>query len=333
MPVMPHEIRMSNTHNSTENQQFQRLNFRLAIGYGLANLAVLLVLPILAAQNVGGFGSHWAWLALPVTLSSNGFWALLHEAIHNLFASDRNLNRRAGRFMAILFGSSYRMLRFGHLTHHRFNRHPLDRPDCFDPAQSSPVLARCRFFAETLGGLYLIEILTPLFYWLPRPIILRLLDRVYAGEEPRLKQLRQLAHQSLGSPRAIAEIRQDAAAALLLYALSAWLWAPLWPVLVGFILIRGFLISFLDNVYHFRTPVDRPDFAYNLRLAQPLQALILNMNFHRTHHHHMHLAWWQLPDHFRRSGEVYDGNYALAALAQLRGPAPIGVLISSKPTP
>jgi fatty acid desaturase len=333
MSAMPHEIRMSSTHNSTENQRFQRLNFRLAIGYGLANLAVLLVLPILAAENVGGIGSHWAWLALPVTLSSNGFWALLHEAIHNLFASDRNLNRQAGRLMAILFGSSYRMLRFGHLTHHRFNRHPLDRPDCFDPAQSSLLAARCRFFAETLGGLYLIEILTPLLYWLPRPIILRLLDRVYAGEESRLKQLRQLARQSLGSPRAIGEIRQDAAAALLLYAVSAGLWGPLWPVLVGFILVRGFLISFLDNVYHFRTPVDRPDFAYNLRLARPFRALILNMNFHRTHHHHMHLPWWQLPDHFRRSGEAFDRNYALAALAQLRGPAPIGVLISDKPTP
>ncbi|MDY0885875.1 fatty acid desaturase [Dongia soli] len=324
---------MSITHNSTENQRFHRLNFQMAIGYGIANLAVLLLLPTLATRNIGGLGIHWGWLALPVVLTSNGFWALLHEAIHNLFASDRNINRRAGRLMAVLFGSSFRMLRFGHLTHHRFNRHPLDRPDCFDPAQSSALAARCRFFAETFGGLYLIELLTPLLYWLPRPIILRLLGRVYAGEEPRLKQLRQLAHQSLGSARTIVEIRQDAMAALLLYALSAWLWGNLWPVLAGFILIRGFLISFLDNIYHFRTPVDRPDFAYNLRLARPLQTLILNMNFHRTHHHHMHLAWWQLPGQFRQSGEVFDRNYAHVALEQLRGPAPIGVLTSDQAVP
>lgn len=325
---MAHESPMPNTSHPIENRRFYRLNLALAIGYAFANLAALLLLPVLIATDAGGLGLHWAWLVLPVTLTSNGFWALLHEAIHSLFTADRTLNRRAGRFMAVLFGSSFRVLRFGHLTHHRFNRHPLDRPDCFDPATASAFSARCRFFAETLGGLYLIEILTPLLYWLPRPLIGRLLDRVYAGEEPRLKQLRQLAHQSLASPRAIREIRGDALAALLLYGLAAWLWGQWWPVLAGFILARGFLISFLDNIYHFRTPIDRPDFAYNLRLPPPLQALILNMNFHRIHHHHMHLAWWQLPAQFRRSAEIFDRDYAVAAFAQLRGPAPIDQLTS-----
>ena len=37
--------------------------------------------------------------------------------------------------LAILHGSSFRLLRFGHLTHHSYNRFLRDRPDSFDPAR------------------------------------------------------------------------------------------------------------------------------------------------------------------------------------------------------
>ncbi len=321
---------MSHTSSIDGTHRFHRLNAKLAIAYGIANLAVLLFLPLAIRSDLAGLGGHWAWAALPVALASNGFWALQHEAIHNLFAADQSANRRAGRLMAILFGSSFRILRFGHLMHHRFNRHPLDRPDCFDPGKGSAFAARCRFFGEIFGGLYVIEVLTPLLYWLPRRFIAPILDRIYAGNDPRLAQLRQLARQSLGATKAISEIRQDALAVLVLYGVSAALWGNLWWVLAAFLLGRGFLISFLDNIYHFRTPIDRPDFAYNLQLPSALQALILNMNLHRVHHHNMHLPWWRLPAQFADADKVFDKNYGLAALAQLRGPATIGMLTSRK---
>jgi hypothetical protein len=212
--------------------------------------------------------------------------------------------------------------------HHRFNRHPLDRPDTYDRSTSSVLKARCHFFGEIFGGLYLIEILIPPLYWLPQRTIHNLLDWIYAGEDPRLRQLRQLSRQALGSTRAIAEIRQDATAVLILYGSAFALWGKLWWVLLGFMLVRAMLISFLDNVYHFRTPVDRPDFAFNLLLAQPFRALILNMNFHRVHHNNMHLPWWSLPQQFAQSGETFDAGFAHAALAQLRGPAPTDLLTS-----
>jgi fatty acid desaturase len=247
-----------------------------------------------------------------------------------LFAADRRINKLAGRAMAILFGSSYRVLRFGHLTHHRFSRHPLDRPDCFDPKVTSAWIGRLRFFAELCGGLYVTEIALPLLGWLPKRQIHRLFDRVYAGEDPRLQALRQLAKQALGSDRAVAEVRQDSALIILTYGSAFALWGNLWWLLVCFILIRGLMISFLDNVYHFRTPVDDPDFALNLSLPLPFQALILNMNFHRLHHHNMHLPWWSLPRQFASSGAHFDGSYFRAALAQLAGPAPIEQLTSQK---
>jgi len=313
-----------------ETARYQRLNLALGLAFGMANLAVLLLLPILIRLNVLGLGWAWAVWAIPVALLSNGFWALQHEAIHNLFAADQADNKQAGRLMGILFGSSFRILRFGHLMHHRFNRHPLDRPDSYDRTASSVLKARCHFFGEIFGGLYLIEVLTPLLYLLPQRVIHRLLDWIYAGEDRRLRQLRQLAQQALGSARAINEIRQDAGTVLVLYGSAFVLWGKLWWVLLGFVFVRAMLISFLDNIYHFRTPIDRPDFAYNLRLAQPFRALIFNMNFHRVHHSHMQLPWWALPREFSRSGEKFDAGYGHAALAQLRGPAPTDMLTSDK---
>ena len=47
---------------------------------------------------------------------------------------------------------------------------------------------------------------------------------------------------------------------------------------------RGLLISFLDNVYHYETPVNDVFFAKNLRLAKPLQGILLNFNLHGIHH-------------------------------------------------
>ena len=78
------------------------------------------------------------------------------------------------------------------------------------------------------------------------------------------------------------------------------------------------------------TPIDRPDFAFNLKLARPFRSLILNMNFHRVHHTYMHLPWWSLPRQFVQTGDRFDGGYARAALAQLRGPAPTDMLIREK---
>jgi fatty acid desaturase len=302
----------------------------LGLTYAAATLAVLLILP--AAFRLHLLNAVWGWfcIALPVALVSNGFWALQHEAIHNLFAADQTTNRRVGRFMSVLFGSSFRVLRFGHLMHHRFNRHPLDCPDVFEPKTTSAIKARIRFFIEIFGGLYLIEAFSPLLYWLPAPVIRRLLARIYGGEDPRLKQLYQLAGQALGSPRAIGEIRRDSAMVLALYGCAFAVWGTHWLGLLIFILLRGMLISFLDNIYHFRTPLDRPDFAYNLQLARPFRALILNMNFHRVHHNNMHLPWWRLPPQFERSQETFDGGYFNAALAQFRGPAPTHMLGTHK---
>lgn len=266
---------------------------------------------------------RWGWLLAPVALLTNFFWALHHEAIHGGFHHDRRRNLLAGRFMAILLGSSFHVLRFGHLMHHRYNRNPTDRPDAYDPAATPKAKARLAFLANLVFGLYLAELAVPIACWLPRPLIRRIVGRVYRGEDPALQAIRLAAHRLFLEPRRLAIIRTDALFAAALIGLSALAFGPYWPMLAAFLIARAVLISVLDNVYHFGTPIDRPDFARNLALPRPLQLLILNMNLHRVHHVRPALPWWALPAQLRASNDRFDAPLLHTALAQFAGPVPI----------
>lgn len=307
------------TTPAAEAARYQRLNWRLFAFYAGSSLAAYFVLPLLVRVS----GPAWLWVLLPLTLIANGYWATLHEAIHGQLITGAEANRRAGRVLAILWGSSFRLLRFGHLMHHRFNRHKLDRPDSYDPAVTGAGLARLRFFGEIFCGLYVIEVLTPILYLLPRVLVGRIVRDLYSGSETPMPRLRALAEQALAGPKGITEIRQDALLSTLLIALAIVAWGSYWPAFVAFLLGRGLLVSFLDNVYHFRTPLDQVDYAYNLSLPRPLQLLFLNMNLHRVHHRRMHLRWWQLPRQFTSEREQFDGSVLRGALRQLKGPASV----------
>jgi fatty acid desaturase len=294
-----------------------------------ASVFALIVLPLgpMAAD------ARWAWLLLPLAALTGSHWALLHEAIHGLLHPHPGANRAVGRLLAVLGGSSFRVLRFGHLMHHRFNRYRMDRPDCFDPAEISPARARLRYFFDLFGGLYLIEVATPLVFLLPRVLCRRLVGRVYTHPDATVQQVRDIALQTFIGARQIRELRQDAVLVLGLFTAAAMAWGPDWPLLVAFLFGRGAVISFMDNVYHYRTPLDVVEFAHNLKLPRLLRLAVLNINLHRVHHHEPHLPWWRLQARFRERADRYDGAYLPAALAQLRGPAPVAAFAAAKVGP
>ncbi|MGH7129921.1 MAG: fatty acid desaturase, partial [Planctomycetaceae bacterium] len=138
--------------------------------------------------------------------------------------------------------------------------------------------------------------------------------------------------QAFLGKRQLRELRQDAALVVTLFGGGAIAWGPDWPLLAGFVLGRGAVISFMDNVYHYRTSLETVGFAYNLRLPLPLRLAILNMNLHRVHHHEPHVPWWRLPSRFRERADRYDAAYLPMALAQLRGPAPLSAFVPAQPT-
>lgn len=312
----------SQTRKATQEARYQQLNLALLVNMAVLTLGAMVLVPWLLLP----LDARWGLLLVPVALLSNGFWALHHEAIHSGFHEDRRRNMLAGRIMAILLGSSFAVLRFGHLMHHQYNRNPTDRPDVYDPARDSRFVARLGFLGNLLGGLYLVELIVPVACLMPRPLIRRIVDRVYGADDPDVRAIHQSATRLFLDPRRLATIRIDALLAMALVGVSAWLFGPYWPMLAGFILARGLLISVIDNVYHFATPVDRPDYARNLSLPAPFRLLILNMNLHRVHHARPALPWWKLPGELRATGDRFDAPLFAAALAQFSGPVPVGNL-------
>jgi fatty acid desaturase len=293
-----------------------RTNLALMAALAATTLFALFGLPLwLLNQN-----PIWGWCLVPIALATSSLWSLIHEAIHGNFHPNRRVNNWAGRIGALLLSSSFHLLRFGHLMHHRFNRHRLDRPDIYDPDETGRTLATTVYFANLLILHYALEVGVPVLCLLPKAIILRAVALVYRRPDPIIQIVRSVARQVLTSDRNLREIRGDVLASVMLVVLSARAYGIHWPLLVAFVAGRGVLLSFFDNIYHFATPPNRPDFAWSLRLPKPLQLCILNMNLHQLHHDEPDLPWWRLPARFRDQGLLFDDGFGNMAIRQIGGP-------------
>ncbi|MBI2998539.1 MAG: fatty acid desaturase [Deltaproteobacteria bacterium] len=254
---------------------------------------------------------------------NNALWALIHESIHDLFNSSDRINLAAGRLLSICFGSPFHVLRLTHLSHHKFNRSPLEKgTEMYDPDKVSRVKASFRYFFYILCGLYLLEVFSTILFFLPPNIFRKLGQRLV---NPGDIQEKWLARKFMNDKR-IREIRIDGIAICLILGLSGFCYGENWKPLVGLLSVRALLISFLDNVYHYRTPLNITISGYNLWLPRIFSALILNFNLHRVHHSNPSVPWARLPQFFAQDSERFDRNFFTGALHQLSGPVPLSEL-------
>jgi fatty acid desaturase len=287
------------------------LNCLLAFLYLAVNIFQFVILPLwlLPAAN------QWGWTLLPLALLSNPFWSLLHEAIHDLLHSNRRVNAFMGRCLAFLLASPFRILRLSHLLHHKLNRLPVEGTEYYDRGKTTQAAAAPGYFFQILLGLYLVEVVSPIFFCLPRAWLRRFKDRYLPAQS-----VSAILMQNWLGAEALREIRLDGLLILAWLSLSFWLYGANWPMVFALLLARGFLISFLDNVYHYGTPVSDIFYAKNLRLPAPLSKLLLNFNLHGIHHINPAISWIHLPKAFEGQGGKFEGGYFAAALSQFRGP-------------
>jgi fatty acid desaturase len=287
------------------------LNLLLASAHVLVGVHVLFLLPMLLLP----LSQAWAWTLLPAALLSNAMWSLLHETVHGAFHPNQRVNALAGRALAIAFGSPWRVLRVGHLLHHRYNRTTLDRQEVTGDWRRRDLRYTVGYYCQLLGGLYVAQVLSPIVFFLPAAVLRRAQARYC-----RHGTFRAHAAAQLIRPRALREIRTDGVIIVAMVAVSAWQYgSSAWMLLATFA-ARGFLISFLDYVYHYDTPVDDVRHGRNLRLAPPIARMLLHFNLHGVHHRHPNSPWWELPWLFESGEHRYDGSYLYHALRQLRGP-------------
>jgi fatty acid desaturase len=286
-------------------------NIALACFHAVLNLYQFFVLPLWLLPG----NSLWAWTLVPAALLTNPFWSLIHEAIHDLFHPHRGINAFFGRFLGTLFGSPFRILRMSHLLHHKLNRLPMEGTEYYDRARSTRLAAAPGYYAQIFFALYLVEILSPIFFLLPRGLLRWFKTRFISPQS-----VSALLLENWLKREALREIRRDGLAILILFAVAFYSYGERWPLLAAALLARGFLISFLDNIYHYETPVSDVFYAKNLRLPAPLAKLLLNFNFHGIHHVNPAIPWLHLPRAFEAQSRRYAGSYFAAAVRQLHGP-------------
>lgn len=297
----------------------EALNFSLAGLHISLNLFQFFILPLYLLPK----SLWWSVVLVPIACSNNPLWALLHEAIHDLFNSSGRINLVFGRLLAIFFGSPFHVLRLTHLSHHKFNRSPTEKgTEIYDPEELSKTTASVRYFFYIFCGLYLLEVSSTFIFFLPPNIFRKMRRRLVDHGNVQEKWLAQ----KLMDKKIVRDIRIDGVAIFLVLAFSAFCFGKHWILFAGLLGVRTFLISFMDNVYHYRTPLHVTVSGHNLFLPRVFSGLLLNFNLHRVHHANPSVPWVELPDFFTQQFETFDRGFLTAALDQLRGPIALSEL-------
>jgi len=298
----------------------RKLNFSVATIQVFVNVFQFFILPLCLLQK----NMHWSLVIIPISALNNPFWALIHEAIHDLFSSSSGTNVAAGRLLSLFFGSPFHVLRLTHLSHHKFNRSPLEKgTEVYDPARWSKRRANFTYFFYIFCGLYLLEVFSTLIFFLPTNSFHRLGRRLVDHGNAQEKWLAK----KFMDGKTVREIRIDGIAILLIFGLSAFCYGMHWRVLVSILAMRMFLISFMDNVYHYGSTLNVTTSGHNLWLPRVLSVLILNFNFHRVHHRNPAVPWPKLSELFAEHADSFDRGLLTAAVNQLRGPIPLSELM------
>ena len=286
------------------------INLILCAGIAFAVIFQMFVMPILLR------GHPWimALIVLPLIFLNTPFWSLIHEAIHKNFNPKGRTNEWVGRFMSVLFGASFEILRFGHLSHHRFNR--AWESEIYNPNERRAIVVAIDHYFKMLGGLYLTEVVTS-FLIAALPLSLtKKVTRMLISSNMHYNAIAS----TLLKPEKVARTRIDCVWIALIYMASLSFYGPNWPVLLLILVGRAVAISFMDNAYHYGTPLDNSIMAKELKTSKAYARLILNFNHHNTHHCNPGLSWAQLKQSHAEHGGKYDENLLSALFAQFKGP-------------
>lgn len=289
-----------------------RYNYLLAIWICLLNLFQFILLPLYLLP----ISPYFTALLIPIALFNNMHWSLIHEGIHGVLHPNPKINKNLSRVLTIALGSSFRIVRLGHLMHHKYDP---DRPEFYNKTTSNSFKAQMSYFFQLLGGLYLIEIVVPILFFLPKKFLIPLLYSTYKDDRRDVHLAKQRAAKGLSTQKAIQEIRADALMFLLLFGTSLFLYGQLCYWFFAILVARGFLISFMDNIYHYATPIAEKSFAHNIKLPSLLQALILNANHHGFHHHYPKVPWYELPKAFKEKEYAFQIDLKKASKKQFEG--------------
>jgi fatty acid desaturase len=163
-----------------------------------------------------------------------------------------------------------------------------------------------------LGGLYISEVLAPLFFFLWKRV-----KRVILAFTQNQAVATIL---DMFTRRMVETIQFDALLCIGFIALQGYAnWSDLTPFVLLFFW-RGLVVSFYDNAYHYGTDPHDAAAANNLSVPDWARPFILNHNLHRVHHRHPLASWASLPGLYAPDRDSFAGPLYEAVRKQLKGP-------------
>ncbi|WP_334187670.1 fatty acid desaturase family protein [Noviherbaspirillum sp.] len=246
---------------------------------------------------------------------TNQLWALIHEGIHGFLLPERRSNNLLLSVLSIFFGSSSIFLRAAHLFHHRYSRSDSERVEIYT-AQENRVGVSVAYYFSLLSGLYFSELILPFIAFLPAKHLVKIRDRLFTTHSMASHVIGYLARQ----PRKLRIMRVELLGVLFVFSTALSLFGSNYSFFLAFLFVRAFLISFLDYVYHYGTPIGSNLHGKNLALPEVVSKFLLHFNLHGIHHQNPGLSWVELPRTFKEKKLSYDDGYVRAALEQINGP-------------
>jgi len=284
---------MAETSTTTKNQIGKRRPFdsKSYLAYDYQNLLVILAQLIAWASIISLLHQPLGWwvkipLLVLFCIVMQGVFSFMHECFHDHGNRNHRVNRFLGWIATTIFGSSYTFIRVNHQGHHVRNRTRAELIDYILPGESAALKIVFYYFG-IFGGIWLGVLIGALILpFLP-----------YASTTGLRQQKEFNTYSAAFSSFTAADwnmIRVESVLAIFFWICAINLFQWDWKVLLVIYATFGFSWSFLQWVYHVRTPIDVVEGAYNLRLPKFSRLLFLNFNYNLTHHRHPEYRWQEL---------------------------------------
>ena len=290
-----------------------KINLILCAGVILINFLVLLSPLWCSSLSVLLLIMAFDIITLRLT---NLHWHLIHEAVHRILFPSSILNEKMGQLLSALFFTGFTIIRFGHLVHHKTNRYE-DLTEVYDAA-TAPKLA---YYGEILGGFFIVaEFIAPCLCLLPRSLLLNIAKKIKANH-PEKEVMLQSFIRLISQKQKFHRARLETILQILLFGLILFIFQQHLVLFLFYFLCRASLVSYYNNMPHYKNSV-RLDInaADNSYLPPLLASTYLNFNYHRIHHEYPLLPWIDLPEKFNELKCTYDNHFIKHFFSQLKGP-------------
>ena len=226
-------------------------------------------------------------------------YSLLHEAAHRSLHPLESVNKMLGKWLSLLFITSFSFLMHSHLSHHKKNR--TDK-ECWD------ICLEGQTWWKRAGNLYLMMIgfgylsiwLSVLLFSFMPPLVYSSFFKSHAEIEGFLK--------NSDAPEQTRVYRIESISVVIFWLL---IFAILKLNIISFLccyLVAGFIWSSQNYVPHAFSPRDIIHGAHNLKLPAWTRFIYLNFNWHLSHHENPSIPWIHLK-HFVKPKSLRIGFF------------------------